>query len=242
MPPFGLSQWDHYFGHSFWDTETWSLLPVLPASPATGRALVDFRWRGSDNARKLAALYGYRGAQFPWEAAQTSGFETTPTFAGTGWGEQHVTPNVALGVWEYQLATNDQEFLREGAWPILRSVAEWIQSRGLFTERGFEIRNIMGPDETIPNINNNSYMNLVSKMAIAAAIRCAELLGFSAPSSWKKIYDTFYLPMDAARGIVLPYDDPPDPHSPDYSTAQLDFLVVHDPPIDIELVRKTHDF
>ena len=158
MPPFGLSQWDHYFGHSFWDTESWSLLPVTLASPATGRALVDFRLRGLENARKQASLYGFRGAQFPWEAAQTSGYETTPTFAATGWGEQHATPDVALGVWEYQLATNDREFLREGTWPILHAVAEWIMSRGTFTARGFELRNIMGPDEGVGNINNSSYM------------------------------------------------------------------------------------
>ena len=242
MPPFGLSQWDHYFGHSFWDTESWSLIPVTLAAPATGRALVDFRLRGLQFAKRQAALYGFRGAQYPWEAAQTEGFETTPTFAGTGWGEQHVSPDVALGVWEYQLATNDQEFLRLGTWPILLAVAQWIESRGVFTNRGFEIQNVMGPDEGVPNLSNNSYMNLVSKMAMAAAIRCAEMVGFAAPLSWKKIRETFYLPIDTTRGIVLPYDNPPDPHSPSYSTSHLDYLVLHDPPIDIELVRKTHDF
>ncbi len=242
MAPFGLSQWDHYFGHSFWDTESWSLLPVTLASPATGRALVDFRLRGLEYARRQAALYGFRGAQFPWEAAQTSGYETTPTFAATGWGEQHVTPDVALGVWEYQLATNDRDFLREGAWPILHAVAEWIESRGTFTNRGFEICNIMGPDEAVGNINNNSYMNIVSKMAVAAAIRCGEMLGFSAPLSWKQIRDNFYLPIDGPRGVVLPYDNPPDPHSPNYSMSNLDFLALHDPPITLELLRKTHDY
>ena len=242
MAPFGLSQVDHYFGHSFWDTETWSLLPVTLAAPATGRALADFRLRGLGYARKLAALYGYKGAQFPWEAAQTLGFETTPTFAGTGWGEQHATPDVAVGVWEYQLATNDQEFLHEGTWPILQSVAEWIRSRGRFTARGFEILNIMGPDESVPNINNNSYMNLISKMAMAAAVRCAAMVGAIAPTSWKTIHDTFYLPIDTASGIVLPYDNPPDPYSPGYSAGQVDFLTLHDPPISTELIRNTHNF
>ena len=242
MPPFGLSQWDHYFGHSFWDTESWSLLPITLASPGTGRALVDFRVRSLEFARRQAALYGYRGAQFPWEAAQTQGFETTPTFAGTGWGEQHCTPDVAIGVWEYQLATKDPEFLHSGTWPVLHAVAEWIESRGTPTDRGFEIRNIMGPDENVANVHNNSYMNIASKMAIAAAIRCAELTGFPAPASWKKIYDDFYLPIDRAKRIMLPYDDPPDPRAGGYSTGQLDFLLLHDPPIDPELIRATHSF
>jgi hypothetical protein len=242
MPPYGLSQWDRYFGHSFWDTESWSLLPVTLAAPATGRALANFRLRGLENAKRQAALYGFRGAQYPWEAAQTEGFETTPTFAATGWAEQHVSPDVALGVWEYQLATNDQEFLREGTWPILCAVAEWIQSRGTFSSRGFEILDIMGPDEGVPRVNNNSYMNVVSKMAIIAAIRCAELVGAPAPYSWMKMRDTFYLPIDTARGILLPYDNPPDPRSPGYSTSHLDYLLLHDPPVDVSLIRKTHEF
>jgi trehalose/maltose hydrolase-like predicted phosphorylase len=242
MPPFGLSQWDHYFGHSFWDTESWSLLPVTLAAPATGRALVDFRVRSLDYARRQAALYGFRGAQFPWEAAQTRGFETTPTFAGTGWGEQHCTPDVAIGTWEYQLATNDPDFLHSGAWPVLRAVAEWIESRGVFTDRGFEIRNIMGPDETVPNIHNNSYMNIASQMAVAAAIRCAEMMGLPAPTPWKKIRDHFYIPIDGDAHIILPYDNPPDSHSSGYSTAQLDFLLLHNPPVDIDLIRATHNF
>jgi trehalose/maltose hydrolase-like predicted phosphorylase len=242
MPPFGLSQFSHYYGHSFWDTETWSLLPVILAAPATAKSLLEYRLRGLDYAKRQASLYGYRGAQFPWEAAQTSGFETTPTFAGTGWGEQHATHDIALGFWEYQLATNDQDFLREGTWPVLKAVAEWIESRGVNTERGFEIRNIMGPDEAVPNVSNVSYMNLACKMVMAAAIRCAQMAGFAAPSSWSKIRDALVLPIDKANGIVLPYDNPPAPSSPAYSLGQMDFLAVHDASISVELLRKTHDF
>jgi trehalose/maltose hydrolase-like predicted phosphorylase len=242
MPPFGLSQFSHYYGHSFWDTETWSLLPITLAAPATARSLLEFRLRGLEYAKRQAALYGYRGAQFPWEAAQTMGFETTPTFAGTGWGEQHATPDVALGFWEYQLATNDTSFLREGTWPVLKAVAEWIESRGTYTDRGFEIRHIMGPDEGVPNISNVSYMNLACKMVMVAALRCSQMVGAPAPESWGKIRDALVLPIDKVKNIVLPYDNPPNPSTPAYSRGQMDFLVVHDPPISPELLRNTHDF
>jgi trehalose/maltose hydrolase-like predicted phosphorylase len=242
MPPFGLSQFSYYYGHSFWDTETWSLLPMILTAPATAKSLLEYRLRSLDHAKRQASLYGYRGAQFPWEAAQTSGFETTPTFAGTGWGEQHATPDVALGFWEYQLATNDQNFLREATWPVLKAVAEWIESRGMNTGRGFEIRNIMGPDEAVPNVSNVSYMNLACKMVMAAAIRCAQMVGAAVPNSWSKIRDALVLPVDKAKGIVLPYDNPPAPSSGAYSLGQTDFLVVHDPAIRFELLSKTHDF
>jgi trehalose/maltose hydrolase-like predicted phosphorylase len=242
MPPFGLSQFAYYYGHSFWDTETWSLLPVTLAAPATARSLLEYRVRGLEYAKRQAALYGYRGAQFPWEAAPTTGFETTPTFAGTGWGEQHATPDVAMGFWEYQLATNDQSFLQEGTWPVLKAVAEWIESRGVYTARGFEIQHIMGPDEGVPNINNVSYMNIACKMVLTAAIRCAQMVGARTPSSWGKIRDAFVLPIDNSKKIVQPYDNPPPSASNSYSMGQLDMLTVHDIPIDIELLRKTHAF
>jgi len=242
MPPFGLSQFAYYYGHSFWDTESWSLLPVTLAAPATARSLLEYRVRGLEYAKRQAALYGYRGAQFPWEAAPTAGFETTPTFAGTGWGEQHATPDVALGFWEYQLATDDQSFLHEGTWPVLQAVAEWIESRGVFTDRGFEIQHIMGPDEGVPNINNVSYMNMACKMVLTAAMRCAQMVGTHTPTSWGKIRDAFVLPIDKSKNIVEPYDNPPPPSSNSYSTAQLDFLTVHDIPVDASLLKSTHDF
>jgi trehalose/maltose hydrolase-like predicted phosphorylase len=239
MPPFGLSQFAYYYGHSFWDTESWSLLPVTLAAPETGRALLEYRLRGLEWAKRKAALYGYRGAQFPWEAAQTGGFETTPTFAGTGWAEQHVTPDVALGFWEYQLATNDQEFLKEGTWPVLKAVAEWIESRGVATARGYEIQHIMGPDEGVINVNNDAYVNLVCKMVLSAAIHCAQMVGKSAPNSWAKIRNDLVLPIDKSRNLLLAYDPPPGSQD---SIGATDFLTVHDAPLDRDLLRNTYRY
>jgi len=240
MPPFGLSQFAYYYGHSFWDTESWSLLPVTLAAPATARALLEYRLRGLGWAKREAALYGYRGAQFPWEAAQTGGFETTPTFAATGWAEQHVTPDVALGFWEYQLATNDKDFLKEGTWPVLKAVAEWIESRGVATNRGFEIQHIMGPDEGVSNVNNDSYVNLICKMVLTAAIRCGQMAGETIPSSWIKIRNDLVLPIDKSKNIVLPYDNPPAQQGSQLGT--LDFLTVHDAPVSPDLLRSTYRY
>jgi len=240
MPPFGLSQHDYYYGHSFWDTETWSLLPVVLAAPETARALMEFRLRSLPWAKSDAALYGYRGAQFPWEAAQSSGFETTPTFAATGWAEQHVTPDVGLGIWEYQLATNDQDFLKQGTWPVLKAVAEWIESRGARTDRGFEIQHIMGPDEGTINVNNDVYVNVTCKMVLAAAIRCGQILGEPVPTSWSKIQNNLVLPMDAAKNVLLAFDN--SNAAAKKEPGFIDCLTVHEPPIDHDLLRRTYAY
>ncbi len=240
MPPFGLSQTGAYYGHSFWDTESWSLVPVMLASPETAKALLEFRRSSLGHARKLAALYGYRGAQFPWEAAPVGGFETTPTFAATGWEEQHSTPDVALGFWEYQRAAGDEDFLRQSTWPVLEAVAEWIVSRGVFTSRGFEIHHIMGPDEGLPNVNNDAYVNLVSKMVLQAAMRCAQKVGEVPAPEWQRAAQMMYLPIDPSRNILLPCDNPPPGRN--YPIGGLDMLTVHDPPISRKLFENTFDY
>jgi hypothetical protein len=85
-------------------------------------------------------------------------------------------------------------------------------------------------------------MNLACKMVMGAAIRCAQMVGSAAPTSWGRIRDTLVLPIDKTNGIVLPYDNPPSSSNSAYSLGQIDFLAVHDAAISLELLRKTHDF
>ena len=203
MGPFGLSSSRYYLGHSFWDTEIWCLLPLLLASPDTAKSLLLFRRRGLAAAKHVAELFGYRGAQFPWEAAPTDGEEVTPVFAATGWAEQHIVPDVALAFWQYQMATNDRSFLLDATWPVLSAVAAWIESRGLHTTRGFEIFNIMGPDEASNGLNNSAYVNLACREAVLAAIRCADLVGIAAPAAWKRIVKSMYLPISSAGILTI---------------------------------------
>ncbi|HVN04114.1 MAG TPA: hypothetical protein VMT86_06830 [Bryobacteraceae bacterium] len=234
MPPFGLSQTEHYLGHSFWDTETWSLLPVLLASPEAAKSLLEFRVRGLAAARKIASLYGYRGAQFPWEAAQTDGSEVTPAFADTGWSEQHVVPDVALAFWQYQMAAGDPDFLHDATWPVLKAVAEWIESRGRFTERGYEIRNIMGPNEGVNNVDNNAYVNAGCAAALTAAVRCAGLIGYPAPGNWNRIASALVFPRDARSGALVAYEGCPQDAFPDLS-----FLLPFEPPLPPGALERT---
>jgi trehalose/maltose hydrolase-like predicted phosphorylase len=206
MAPFGLSSSRWYLGHSFWDTETWSFLPILLSSPRAAESLLLFRRRGLEAARKAAALFGYRGAQFPWEAAPTNGNEVTPVFAATGWAEQHSVPDVALAFWQYQLATDDKAFLAEATWPVLKAVAEWIESRGTHTQRGFEILNIMGPDEANNGLNNSAYVNLACRLVMNAAIRCARAMGGEPPPVWQRIATSMYLPVNK-QGVLTIAED-----------------------------------
>jgi len=242
IAPYGLSQYENYFGHVFWDMDNWMFLPVLLTSPDIARSLLECRVDGLEKAKRTAALYGYKGAHYPWEGSQTDGSETTPTSANTGWVQHHVTPDIVIPFWEYYMATGDEIFLKEKTWPVLKEIAYWIESRGVFTERGFEFQNIMGPDESLENTNNNAYMNIVTKMAMDAAIKCAEIMGYTPPHNWRRIHEQIIIPTDNEKNIILPYENPPDRFSNDYSLGMVHFLFLHQPPLDAQRIKNTYFF
>ena len=233
MAPFGLSSSRYYLGHSFWDTETWSFLPLVLSSPAAAESLLLFRRRGLAAAKKAAALFGYRGAQFPWEAAPINGDEVTPVFAPTGWAEQHIVPDVALAFWQYQLATNDKTFLVEATWPVLRAVAEWIESRGVQTQRGFEILNIMGPDEASNGLNNSAYVNLACRMVMKAAVRCAAAMEIQPPAAWQQIVTSMYLPINVDGVLTIAEQSPND------AFGDISYLLPFDVELDHSVLQRT---
>ena len=79
---------DAYLGHVFWDTEIY-LLPFYTAVwPEAARALLMYRFHTLPGARSKAAHFGFKGALYAWELADT-GVETTPERVvgsdGSGW-------------------------------------------------------------------------------------------------------------------------------------------------------------
>ena len=66
-----------YRGHVFWDTEIFMLPFYLLTEPAAARGLLMYRYHTLGAARRKAEAYGYRGALYAWESADT-GEETTP--------------------------------------------------------------------------------------------------------------------------------------------------------------------
>ena len=62
---------DAYLGHVFWDTEIY-LLPFYTAVwPEAARALLMYRYHTLRSAREKAAHFGFKGALYAWESADT---------------------------------------------------------------------------------------------------------------------------------------------------------------------------
>ncbi|HEY1500598.1 MAG TPA: hypothetical protein VGF88_13535 [Acidobacteriaceae bacterium] len=258
VAPFGMSQWADYSGHAFWDMDSWDLPAVVATNPEAARAMVLYRARGLPAAERKAASFGMRGAMYPWEAG-LDGSDQTPSEANTGWAEQHIVPDVAVAAWEYYEATGDRETLRSAVWPILREVAEWVSHRGVFTARGYEISHVMGHNEWVANVSNDSMVNLLCRMALRDAIAAAAVLGERPPAEWSRIEKAIYIPQDSVRKVIEPFsqdgpllyfDEPKNryeqvdlrEHPEAYTLNNTEILVFHDPPIPPALYRSTWSY
>ena len=118
----GLSG-EGYKGHTFWDTDIFALPYFTFTDPDVARSLEEYRYLSLPGAHKKAAENGYEGAQFPWESAWLNDGEVTPVWGAadivtgqptkiwSGFIEQHITADVAYGVWQYYMVTRDQDFM-----------------------------------------------------------------------------------------------------------------------------------
>jgi len=205
---FGLGQWRNYhgfLGHIFWDIETFTFPPLLLTQPHAARAILDYRSGQLEAARRNAAMNGYRGIQFPWESS-TKGEEVTPPGYPQSVFEHHVTLDIAIAFAQYAHATGDSIFAKEQAWPLLKGVAEWLESRVTETGRGYEIHGVTGIDEGKVAVNNNAWTNSGALASLREAIAMARRMGYEPPASWADMADRLYLPVDPASRVLLQYD------------------------------------
>jgi trehalose/maltose hydrolase-like predicted phosphorylase len=177
---------DAYLGHVFWDTEIY-LLPFYTAVwPQAARALLMYRFHTLPAARAKAAHFGFKGALYAWESADT-GMETTPERVVvpdgtvvdilTGKMEHHISADVAYAVWQYWRATGDDEFFLGAGAEILLETARFWASRAVAEADGRRhIRHVIGPDEYHEDVDDNAFTNVMARWNIARALEAVDLL------------------------------------------------------------------
>ncbi|MGA0600823.1 glycoside hydrolase family 65 protein [Caulobacter sp. KR2-114] len=200
---FGLATWHdyhYYYGHVMWDIEAF-VTPVLSlVQPKAAEAILDYRFRCLPAARRNAQLMGRRGVQFPWESAPSSGDEVAPLPATAAWHEDHASLDVAHAFALHAAVTDDREFLRLRAWPVLAGVAEWMTVRARRTADGYAIEASMGIAEREQPVDNAAYTNMAAVVVLAEAARTGDRLGYAVDPLWREIAATMALPR---RGKVV---------------------------------------
>lgn len=187
IPPMGLSGGPgDYLGHIFWDADTWMFPTLLALHPQLARNMLEYRFERLEAARKNATMNGYRGASFPWESAATGDEDVWSDAMGAP--EIHVTADVALAAWNYYRVTQDQQWLRERGYPLLKETADYWASR--VTRNGpdhYDIDHIVAADEYAEDVDNNAYTNAAAQVNLMAATKAARILGIPPDPDWEQV-------------------------------------------------------
>jgi trehalose/maltose hydrolase-like predicted phosphorylase len=211
IPPMGLSS-GGYYGHVFWDSDTWMFPPLLVTHPDVARSLVAFRKRTLPAAQRNARDNGFRGAMYPWEADER-GVETTPRFAiQNAKSEIHVNGDVALAQWQYYLATGDSAWLAREGFPVIKGTADFWVSRATFDSAGgrYHIRNVVSVSEGLIGVSDDAYTNAVARKNLEIAAAASRRLGGRPDPRWSDVAARLHLPFDSASGYYRTYEGAPD--------------------------------
>lgn len=192
IAPMGLSS-QNYNGHIFWDTELWMFPPLLMLNQDIARSLVNYRSDRLEKAKQKAINFGYKGAMFPWESDDT-GEEATPAWALTGTFEHHITADVAIAFWDYYRVTKNKEWLKEKGFPVIKEIADfWVSRSTQNPDGGYSIKNVVGANEFLANVDDNAFTNGAAITALRYAVLAAKEVGEEADPQWTKVADNIVI-------------------------------------------------
>jgi trehalose/maltose hydrolase-like predicted phosphorylase len=211
IPPMGLSS-GGYYGHIFWDSDTWMFPTLLLTHPDIAHSLVAFRGRTLPAARENAKQNGFRGAMYPWEADER-GVETTPHFAvQNAKSEIHVNGDVALAQWQYYQATGDSSWLATEGFPVIRETADFWVSRASCEapDERCHIKNVVSVAEGLIGVSDDAYTNAVARRNLEIAGAASKRLGKPADPRWSMLASKLHLPYDSVSQFFRTYEGAPD--------------------------------
>lgn len=223
IPARGLSG-QTYKGAVFWDTEMFMLDFFLFTDPHTARGLVKYRIDTLKGAQEKAAAYGYEGAFYAWES-QEDGFDActdynvTDVFTGRPMRtyfkdkQVHISAAIVYGILRYVEWTKDESLLDEAGVRTIVECARFYYSLLLkpLNKEGYEIRDVIGPDEYHERVNNNGYTNRMAKFTLESAVRVVEKAmekgtlpkeydGCLLKQQWETAAEKLYLPTPERKG------------------------------------------
>jgi len=211
IPPMGLSS-GGYYGHIFWDSDTWMFPSLLITHPDIARSLVGFRARTLGAAQKNAKLNGFSGAMYPWEADEI-GNETTPNFAvQNARSEIHVNGDVAIAQWQYFQATADTSWLAREGFPVIRGTADFWVSRASCKkgEERCHIENVVSVAEGLQGVTDDAYTNAAARKNLEIATTASKTLRKPADPRWASLAARLHLPYDSVSHFFRTYEGAPD--------------------------------
>lgn len=223
-----------YKGHVFWDTEIFMMPFFTYTKPEISRSLLMYRYNTLEGARRNACLGGYKGARYPWEAAD-EGLEETPkwgyddernfTRIYTGDEEFHINSDIVYAMFEYFRASGDKNFLLKYGLEIILETAKFWQSKLEYNSEAdmYEINCVIGPDEFHLHVDNNAFTNYMAKWSLRKTLEfidwakkedigafndlCCKLDVSEADfKSWDNMLSKIYIPITNERKLIEQFE------------------------------------
>lgn len=183
-----------YRGHIFWDELF--IFPMLNLRiPDLTRALLKYRVRRLNAARRSAHAAGHAGAMYPWQSGSDGREESQVVHLNPKSGrwlpdnshlQRHINAAVVYNIWQYYQITGDREFLIFHGIEIILEIARFWASLATYNEEldRYEILRVMGPDEyhdgypgkNAPGLANNSYTNLMAVWVLCRAFEVFDII------------------------------------------------------------------
>ncbi len=183
-----------YRGHIFWDEIF--VFPLLNFRlHEITRALLLYRYRRLDEARRHARAAGYRGALYPWQSGSSGREESQKVHLNPRSGnwipdhthlQYHVNLAIAYNIYHYYQVTKDLEFLAFYGAEMLLEIARFWGSIATYNPNldRYEVLGVVGPDEyhtaypgkDKPGLNNNAYTNLMAVWVLSRTLELFDLL------------------------------------------------------------------
>ncbi|MBM9593106.1 glycoside hydrolase family 65 protein [Roseitranquillus sediminis] len=180
-----------YRGHIFWD-ELFVFRVLNLREPRWTRALLSYRLRRLEAARRLARSEGLPGAMYPWQSGSDGREESQVVHLNPKSGrwvpdathrQRHIGLALAYNIWTYFRATDDRAFLAEGGAEMLLEIARFFAGLASWDDelQRYRIRGVMGPDEFhtaypgVPadeaaGIDDNAYTNVLTSWLLTRTI------------------------------------------------------------------------
>ncbi|KAF2979163.1 hypothetical protein EK904_006890, partial [Melospiza melodia maxima] len=158
--------------------DTWMFPNILLLHPGAARAILHYRIRTLEGAKRNAREQGYEGAKFPWESAAT-GREVCPEEI-YGAQEIHISGDVLMAF---------EQRTGAGSW-----WKPWLST------------GVMPPDEYHSQVDNSAYTNAVARRSLNFAAVLARDLLLQAPEEWEDRARKIKVPFDEERKYHPEYD------------------------------------
>lgn len=213
---------EKYGGSTYWDTEAYCLPFYLGTSDSSiALQLLKYRYKQLDKAIENAEKLGFKNGAALYPMVTMNGEECHNEWEIT-FEEIHRNGAIAFAVFQYQLYTGDNSYLKEGGAEVLLAISRFWAQRVHWSnaKSQYVMHGVTGPNEYENNINNNWYTSYIANWCMKYTAEVIAELEEKSPeyfkeftqktnfnkeeiTKWKHINDNMFYAYDSNLNIFL---------------------------------------